>query len=157
MSYNFDYMDEKELESVFQLIDPGVYNFEVLKSTRKTSKSGNPMAEIQIKIWDKGGRTQNLFDYLVFNNVALCRRKVKHFCDSVGLQKEYEKCSLPEDLARLSGKVELGIKDEEPNPSGGYYPKKNVVVDYVMTDQGAVKVPLASNNNKNVVDDDIPF
>lgn len=153
MSYNFDPMTDEEIEAS-SLVEDGTYNFEVVKSTRKTSKSGNQMAEIQNMIWDKDGKTHMVFDYLVFSKVPMNIKKVKHFCDATGLQEEYKKGQLPEELERLSGKAIIGIQDERPNPNGGVYARKNVVIDYVITDKGAVKSPPS---DQFMDDDSIPF
>lgn len=146
--YNFTPMTDEEI-SASNLVEAGNYDFEVVKSTRKSSKSGNPMAELMLTIWDKEGKSHNLYDYLVFSNIALNVKKIKHFCDATGLTKEYERGTLPENLTRLGGKVEIGIKDEQPNPNGGFYPKKNIVVDYMASTK------LVSN--KSHIDDDVPF
>lgn len=151
--YTFTPMTESEIQAS-SLLEAGVYDFQVAKSTRKTSKSGNPMAELQINVWDKEGKQHLIFDYLVFSTIALNIRKLKHFCDSVGISDQYNKGAIPEELERLSGKVEIGIQDEQPKPGGGVYPKKNVVVDYVVTDKGAVKVELQVDPSLN---DDLPF
>lgn len=154
MSYLFETMSDEQLET-FPLMDDGVYDFEVLKSTRKTSKSGNPMAEVQLHVWDKAGKTNLVFDYLVFSKVPLNIKKVKHFCDATGLQEAYKKGELPEELAKLCGKVSIGTQEGQPNPNGGMYAKRNVVVDYVMTDKGAVKHEAAVDVDPFT--DDVPF
>lgn len=152
MSFYFTPKTEEELNA-FDLLDPGVYDFEVTKCARRTSKSGNPMAELQLCIWNKEGKTSFIFDYLVFSDINLNIRKVKHFCDAVGLSEAYKAGNLPEDLVGKGGKADLGIQEEIPNPKGGIYPKKNVVVDYVMTDKGAIKVQTGSD----FIDSDVPF
>jgi hypothetical protein len=153
-SYQFDPMTEEEINT-YSLIDDGVYDFQVLKSTRRTSKTGNPMAELQIQVWDKEGKIHPLFDYLVFTKVPLNIKKIKHFCDATGLIEEYKKGEIPENMSGLSGKVEIGTQDEQPKSTGGFYPKKNIVIDYVMTDKGSVKYdPKSVDKDLN---DDLPF
>jgi len=176
MSYSFSPMTEEELNS-FPMLEPGVYDFEVLKSTRKVSKSGNDMAEINICVWDKEGKVNQLFDYLVFSKVAMNIRKVKHFCDATGLSENYQRGQLPEELEGLGGKVEIGIKEKQPNSNGGFYPEKNVVVDYVKREvkefpmeinekgipvgipQGKPSQKPLSRTDKELsgIDDDVPF
>ena len=170
MSYNFNPLTEEELNS-FPMIEPGVYDFEVLKSTRKVSKSGNDMCEINICVWDKNGKVSQLFDYLVFSKVALNIKKIKHFCDAVGLTENYKRGELPEDLTGLAGKVEIGIREKQPNNSGGFYPEQNIVVDYVMKDKVEMRVevnergvpqkvdgkPLSRFEQEIKEDDDVPF
>lgn len=151
MSYSFKPMTEEEIDS-FDLIPVGQYDFMVTKSTRKISKANNPMAELQLTIWDNAGKTHTVFDYLVFSNAKLSMRKIRHFCYAVGLHKEYEAGEVPEELVGLQGKVEIGIKDEQPNQNGGFYPKKNIVVDYTKSD-GTPKA-LPKNDDMN---DEIPF
>ena len=146
--YNFNPMTEDEFNQ-FQLIEDGVYDFTVAKSTRKQSKQGNDMAELQLLI-----DNNLIFDYLVFSKVPLNIKKVKHFCDTTGLEDD-KKGALPETLERLKGKVHIGIQEEQPKFGGGFYPKKNIVIDYVVTDKGAVKVPLSGA--ESFVDSDIPF
>ena len=46
MTYTFQPMTEEEINS-FSLVDDGIYNFEVVKSTRKLSKSNNAMCEFK--------------------------------------------------------------------------------------------------------------
>lgn len=151
--YTFNPMSEEEINA-FSLMDEGVYDFEVVKSTRKVSKSNNPMAELNINVWDKEGKQHLIFDYLVFSTVPLNIKKVKHFCDATGLQEEYKKGQVPEELQGRSGKVQIGVQEEQPKPGGGFYPKKNCVIDYVMTDKGATKVSLQTDPD---FDDSVPF
>lgn len=153
MSYDFEPMSDEEIDS-FGLVEDGIYNFEVIKSTRKISKSGNHMAELNIKFWDKEGKVHTLFDYLVFSKVGLNIKKVKHFCDSTGLQEKYKIGSIPEELGGYSGKFSVGVQEQQVNPNGGFYPKKNTVLDYVLTDLGSVKY---EGSDKPFVDSELPF
>jgi len=153
MSYDFTPLSEEELNDL-NIIDEGIYNFEVVKSIRRTSKAGNPMCELTLKFWDSEGKIHTLFDYLVFSSIGLNIRKIKHFCDSVGLVEKYKQGSLPEEFAGYSGKVHVGIQEEKPNPNGGFYAKKNIVTDYVVTELGAVKY---ESTEKPFVDSDLPF
>lgn len=155
MSYSFKVMTDEELND---LLPQGVYSFEVTKSTRKVSKSGNDMAELNISVWDSNGKVYYLRDWLVFSSVALNIRKIKHFCDAVGLAEQYKKGELPEDLEKLSGKVKIGIEDEQPKADGGFWPKKNVVMDYVKADGNVVAIkPSQPAKPDDGFSDDIPF
>jgi len=155
MSYQFLPLTEDELNSS-DLLEPGVYDFEVIKSEKKTSKAGNLMAEIQLKIWDKDGKVKFVYDYLVFSKVNLNIRKVKHFCDSVGLSDQYNKGSIPEELGSYCGKAEIGLQNSSPKPEGGYYPSQNTVIDYIKADKNNGMKPLPEK--KEEFDDlDIPF
>lgn len=150
MSFIFEPLTDQELE-LTDLLEKGTYDFEVVRSVRKVSKKGNSMAELQINVWDKFGKTHLIYDYLVFSSIHLNIRKISHFCHSVGLEEEYKKGQIPEELSRLSGKVHIGISEKQPNPTGGFYPEKNVVLDYVKNDKKIEK------NNENVFGDDVPF
>jgi hypothetical protein len=130
MSYVFNPLSDEEIDAL-SLVDAGEYPFTVIKSTRKISQAGNPMAELVIEYWDSAGISHTLFDYLVFSSVPLNIRKIKHFCDAVGLQEEYKRGDLPEELERLGGVFKIGISAETPKKGGGFYPKKNIVIDYL--------------------------
>lgn len=151
--YNFTPLTDEQLNAI-DIVPDGVYDFQVIKSTRKDSKAGNPMAALQLMIWDKEGKERLVFDYLVFSQVNLNIKKLSHFCKAVGLEKEYLSGKVPEDLTSYSGKVIIGTQDEMPNPTGGVYAKKNIVVDYVKRDSSSL-------SGKDVVtefkDDEIPF
>lgn len=155
MSYNLTPMTEEELNA-FDLIEEGTYDFEVLKSERQKSKSGNPMAKLQINVWDKNGKSTVIFDYLVFSSVKFCTRKIKHFCEAAGIAEDYLKGTIREDLERLCGKVHIGIQESLPNPTGGYYPSKNVVIDYVTKDN-ASHSGAPKPESDEFLNDSIPF
>jgi hypothetical protein len=165
MSYNFNPMTDEELEAN-NLIEDGEYDFEVVKSTRSTSSKGNPMAALQITIWDKEGKTHTVFDWLVFSQINLCIKKVSHFCSAVGLLEEYKKGEIPEDLERFCGRAIIGqvlgqeIPEEklQGKPIGSKYPDKNVVVDYVKGSAKPRKVGVDKEPSESKeFDDDIPF
>lgn len=150
--FTFEPMTEEEIKAL-NLIDPGVYDFEVVKAEQKTSKSGNPMIEMVLKILDANGRERQITDYLV--SMKSMMFKIKHFSDSVGLQDKYAQGTFSErDCVGRSGKVEIAIQKGQPNPNGGMYADKAAVKDYVMTDKGAVKYDSSTGEMQ---DDAIPF
>lgn len=155
MSFTFKPLSEDEIDSM-NLMDEGIYNFEVRRSTRKTSKANNPMSELILKVWDAQGKEHSLYDYLVFSNVNLNIRKVKHFCDATGLQAEYKTGNIREELGGLTGKVHIGRQTSMPKDTGGFYPAKNVVLDYVVCDVSA-SAPIHANTGTPFIDSDIPF
>lgn len=160
--YKFPSMTEEELNAI-DLVEDGIYDFEVIKSIRKVSRTGNHMAELNIRFWDKNGKVHTLFDYLVFSTVPLNIRKVKHFCDATGLAEYYQKGELPEELGGYSGKIKVAAQKGQLIPQdklngkslGSTYPDKNVVEDYVLTDKGAVKYEASTSNND--LNDELPF
>ena len=150
--FTFEPMTEDEIKAL-NLIDPGVYDFEVIKAEQRTSKSGNPMIELVLKVRDMNDRERQITDYLV--NMKSMMFKIKHFADSVGLQDKYAQGTFSErDCVGRSGKVEITIQKGQPNPNGGMYADKSAVKDYIMTDKGAVKYDASTGEMK---DDDIPF
>ena len=155
MTYNFTPLTDEQIDAL-NLLEEGIYNFEVIKAERKVSKSGNPMAELQLNVWDNSGKNHLVYDYLVFSSINLNIRKVKHFCDSVGLSDQYKEGSIPEELERYAGQVKIGIKEQQPNPNGGFYPKKNHVIDYVL-DSPKEKGTIESLEEDNFLNDQIPF
>lgn len=138
MSYSFNPKTDEEIARS-NLLEAGVYNFEVGKAERQISQSNNPMAKLNLKVWDANGLVVPVFDYLVFSDVNLCIKKVKHFCEAVGLAEEYKQGQIPEELEGYSGKLELKVEEGglipddklKGKPKGSKYPDKNVVVDYI--------------------------
>lgn len=169
MSYHFQPLTEEELNKV-NLVPDGVYNFEIISSTRKHSQAGNPMAELDIKYWDEHGQMRTIKDYLVFSSHPFTLRKIKHFCDSVGLGDEYNRGELRETLYGLCGKFIIGTQEGsiipteklKGKPEGSRYPDRNVVMDYEVILDGENKINKKSNNYEKIIaddkfDDDIPF
>lgn len=152
MSFTFTPLTDEQIEAI-SMVEPGEYDFTVLYSQRKISRAGNPMCQLQLQIWDREGCSRLINDYLVFSSVPLNIKKVSHFCKSVGLDEQYDKGNIQEDLSGLNGKCVIGIDEEEPNPNGGFYPKKNSVRDYLKC--------IKKEEKQAVIDekfnDDVPF
>ena len=156
MNYLFTPSTDDELDTI-DLAPEGIYDFEIIKAERKISRSGNNMAALQLLINDNGAK-RIIFDWLVFSEVNMCKKKVSHFCKAVGLVEEYKQGKLREELDGYEGKVEIGIGDMMPNPSGGFYPKKNVVIDYIADKENKNKLESSEATEDNpFVDSDIPF
>lgn len=151
-------LTEKEIDAL-SMMPEGIYNFEVSACEKKKSKKGNPMAELTLTVWDNQGVKHSLKDYLVFSNVGLCIRKIKHFCESTGIEGEYLSGQIRENFLGLSGKVNIGIQDETEKEDGsGFYSKKNIVIDYVVTPKDAKSMPLANKPfDSGIEDDELPF
>ena len=144
---------EKELQEAL-VVEPGIYDFEVVNAIEKQSKSGNDMIELKLKIF-VGEGARIISDYLL-ESMAF---KLRHFCEAVGLLDKYENGTLSAfDCAGVAGKLELVIQRDK----SGSYPDRNSVKDYVVDEDYEPKAstpPLspggvapASFNN-----DDIPF
>jgi hypothetical protein len=118
--------------TMLNLIEPGTYDFEVIDAQDKVSRAGNDMISITLRIWDNHGRERQVYDYLLESFPV----KLKHFAKVTGLLDKYELGEIvASDCLRRSGRVEVIIKPEEPNPSGGIYPAKNNVKDYLLPDK----------------------
>lgn len=159
MSFDFTPLSDEELDLI-DIIPEGEYDFEVIKSQRKTSKKGNAMCELQLRVFGNEGRNHIVFDYLVFSNVNLNIKKVSHFSKAIGIHDQYMKGSLPEEFHSFSGRCLIGVQEEMPKDGGGFYPKKNIVVDYVKRN-GSSQVHAKQENKKidieDFKDDELPF
>lgn len=135
---------EKELAAM-NLIQPGIYDFEVWNANDKTSKSGNEMIELKLKIWDHSGQERIIFDYLL----EVMAFKLKHFADTTGLSKKYEEGIISAlDCIGKCGKLDLIIQKDK----SGQYADKNTVKDYIV-EAKSTDTP----GEDKIFDDEIPF
>jgi hypothetical protein len=126
--FTFTPKSEEELSS---LLEEGIYDYFVTKAVAKQSKSGNPMIALTLSIKDEMGDQVEIIDYLILMDNKFCQRKIRHFCLSAGLSKEYAKGALNSaECVRKKGKLRLGIQKDET----GKYAPKNVVADYLSID-----------------------
>lgn len=139
------------------LLQPGEYAFETLTATAKKSKNGNDMIQILLKVYRGDGTTHLIYDYLM-NSVEY---KIKHYCDSVGLEEKYNQGFLEEwDFKNKCGIAKVYIsKDKE-----GKYPDRNAVSDYlkqnsnvVSIEKKGIKTEPLEKVEEDKFDDDIPF
>lgn len=129
----------------------GNYDFEVLDCSDETSKAGNDMIKLMLKVYNADGKTQNVFDYLLES----MEHKLRHAAYAVGLGERYEAGDLEAaDFEGKSGKLTLDIQ-----PAKDGYAAKNVVKDYVVSDEGQVKASAAKTAKapRAELDDEIPF
>ncbi|HMH11137.1 MAG TPA: DUF669 domain-containing protein [Candidatus Nitrosopolaris rasttigaisensis] len=147
----------------YSLMEKGRYKAVIKKQESKTSKSGNPMMEVILEVYDNSGDIHQVKDYWVFSKKMMW--KVIHSMEACGLLKEYEnKTFQPYMVEEKCVDVMVGIQkgQEIPfdklgdRPLGSCYPDKNCIDDYVVD----VNVKPASSMPLNAVDkfnDDIPF
>lgn len=132
---------QEEFIASLKPLDPGIYNFQVLEATEKTSKSGNPMLELVLNVWGHDGKVFRLYDWLV--GIESMAFKTKHFWESVGEPEKYisgEAAAV--DFLDKSGKLETLLKkDDKGNLRAG-------IKDYV---------PVLSKTENDFHDDDIPY
>lgn len=138
---------EEELQSKFDPLPPGKYPFTVLESAEVESKSEKNLGKkmVKLKIDVHGPKySRHVFDYF---SDWFSEWKLKHFCDTVGLSKDYNSGTVDASdnaFAQLVGYVEIGV---ENNPQ---YGPKNIVEDYFCEEK-------KSNSKSELSQDDVPF
>lgn len=145
---------DKELAEE-RLMPEGEYGFEISGGEDKTSKAGNDMIELTVRVFKPDGSFNLVTDYLM----EAILYKVSHASKACGLEDKYLAGSLSgSDFIGKTGMLKLGIQKDKD----GTYPDKNVVKDYVVPKDGEeAAVPKGSNAaaGKKVDDleDEIPF
>lgn len=133
-------------DELIDLLSEGYGSFEVLSSEALKSKNENPMIKLVLKVWDKNGSTQNIFDYLLLTDKNFSKRKIKHFCMCVGLDDKYNAGGLNAiDCLGKSGNLEIKTQHDKD----GKYPPKSIVFDYLKK--------IDSTEENKGLNDDIPF
>lgn len=149
----FQPKSDEELQTAL-LCDPGVYQFQVMDAKSKVSRSGNDMIELNLKYWDSEGRERLVFDYLL-ESMAF---KLKHFCKAVGLLAEYESGVIDHMLlVGKCGNVEIDVQPERPKETGGFWPPKNFVKDYLVNEGNKIEPPKQAVKDESFINDDLPF
>ncbi len=138
---NFSHKKEEEVNT-FDVFPKGEYDFDVVKAQDATSKAGNSMIKLEIDIYAQNGKKSRVFDYLL-ESIAY---KLKHFCDAVGLVKEYESDCITADMCSgRSGRCKIEIQADKT----GEYSDKNVVRDYCKK--------IVVDTNLDISSEDLPF
>jgi hypothetical protein len=163
LNYDYNPMTEEEAQRArFNLLPDGDYEFFVRKSTGKQSAKGNAMDELVLEIFDKEGMAHEVMDFLLWTPSMLW--KMRHFCCSTNLLKEFEEKKFRPELAdnktgiariRTQAGKEIPFDKLNGKPPGTKYYDKNVVEDYIF---GELLDPLATiSNNANGTHNDVPF
>jgi hypothetical protein len=135
---------EKEIQEA-NLINPGIYQFEVITVSDKPSKSGNEMITVQLKIWDISGAERFVYDYLL----DAMAYKIRHFAEVTGLIDKYNSGEiLSSDCLHKTGYVEIVIQEGK-----GSFAARNSVKDYIKKGENSQQTVL----NPEPFNDDIPF
>lgn len=152
--------EEDAQKARYGLLEDGEYDAVVKVSTQKPSKSGNIMAELILDVFDKQGQAHEVKDWLVFSNNMLW--KLKHFCESAGLEKEYQAEQFHPGMAvnqHVRVKIITEIGNEIPidklqgKPVGSRYPDRNKIEDYLV----AVEKTQTTKALDEFINDEIPF
>lgn len=141
MTYEVLTDEQIQEQSQRTILSPGVYDFEVSKAELRTSKAGNPMVMITLKVWDKEGKNHILNDFLV--GTPKMSWKIKHFWESVSKPENYNGVLCADDCLGCAGKVTTGIEKDEK----GYI--KPRVLDYDVSEN--------EGKEDKFHDDDISF
>ncbi len=149
MSMRFTPKSEKQLNEE-KLLPEGDYPFEISGAENATSKKGNPMIKITVRVYKPDGQFILVTDYLM----EAMLYKLLHCCQACGLEEQYNTGLLePEMFVGKTGMLKLKVDPE------GEYPAKNSIKDYIK-DAGKVTLPkdnLQKVLDNTVEDDDIPF
>lgn len=160
-------MSDEEINNV-SLLAPGEYDFFLEDFQLATSKKGNPMLELKIKIIDNQ-KEHTITDYLV--NTAASQYKIKNYCYAVGLENRYNAGDLQPDRSwlKLRGRCKVDIQEGLPKtdkitgqllPGGERWPSKNCVSDYIRDAgkeaDGNIE-SMVPAHMKEQFDDEIPF
>lgn len=170
MSFNYDVVSEEEAKQAreFPLLPDGIYDFVVVQSKFKYSENGNEMIQLKLNI-KHDGKDHGVFDNLI--SLKNMTWKTRHFCQSVGLMREYEAKEFDENMAlHQHGTCEIATVAARPKNDGsnGFWKAKNEVTDYVernsvATDAAGFNIPAANipaapgADDQNMLNDDIPF
>jgi hypothetical protein len=149
--------EEAERARQYPLLQDGIYTFSVVKATLKQSSKGNSMIELQEVYWNDEGKEFIVFDFLI--GIKSMEWKTRHFCEAVGLEKEYISGKFNENLCLgKQGKASIILQKGKANANGGFYKDKNVVEDYIASKNDNVysTSPNISTNEK-FIDSEIPF
>jgi hypothetical protein len=108
------------------LIEPGIYPFEIVEAEDTVSRAGNDMLKVKLKVFTPDGRERLVSDYLM----EALEYKLAHFFESIGLYSKYAEGAVSaEDCWGRSGEVKIYTQIDKT----GQYDPKSSVADYILT------------------------
>lgn len=141
--FHYEVVTEQEaMQARFQLLKEGIYDAVIASSSDSQSKTGNPMMDMTVSVYDDNGKAHDVRDFLVFTPQMMW--KVVHFAESSGLSKEYESGALCSKVAvgkRVKVKIVVEEGSEIPQDKlkgkslGSKYPDKNKIEDYIKKEE----------------------
>lgn len=157
--YDFHFSPKSEQE-LTDLLEEGPGTYEVTKAEPK-EKDNCLMLVLTLNVWDKNGQQTYITDFLKFDTTSnFCMRKIRHFCYSTNMQKEWEAGHFSAaDCVGRGGKLMIGTQKEKKTDDGKVYPPKSIVRDYIIDDsdlKGAVNQLQQRRNAVNQNRDDLP-
>lgn len=145
----FEPKTEKQLREEM-LMPPDEYDATVIEAEDATSKKGNPMIALVLRVYRKDGRTAQLRDWLM----PTMGLKLLFFCEAAGLKDKYASGDVTaDDCHQRDVRVKVGIRKD----ATGQYPDQNTVLDYIprgATTEGKPASPVA---DKVFEEAEIPF
>lgn len=143
------------------LTPPGEYDFEIMRAEEATSKNGNEMIKLKLRVFVESGEI-HVYDYLV---AGVMEYKLANFCDAIGRSEDYDAGEIKADnLEGCGGKLKLVIEDAVKDEDTGEvkWPAKNAVKTYLAGKKGQEKmaerrVKTAQTAAVNTDDEEIPF
>lgn len=157
MQFNSRSREELARES---LAPPGEYDFEIISAEETTSKKGNEMIKLKLRVFVENGEI-HVYDYLV----AGMEYKLANFCDAIGRSDDYDDGEINADnLVGCAGKLKLVIEEAQKDKDTGEvkWPAKNAVKTYIAGKKGQEKmaerrVKTAPTAAVKTDDEEIPF
>lgn len=130
------------------LLQDGKYPFEVVDAKDKTSKSGNEMIELQLRIYDQQDKAHFIYDYLLES----MKFKLLHFCEAAFLSDKYASGLLvAADCIGKKGYAEVFIQEDKNKQ----YAPKNSIKDYITSDN--IAPVKTEGQGAEFFDDALPF
>ena len=142
------------------LTPPGEYDFEIMRAEETTSKKGNEMIKLKLRVFVENGEI-HVYDYIVGG----MEYKLANFCDAIGRSDDYDDGEIKADnLEGCAGKLKLVIEEAVKDEDTGEvkWPAKNAVKTYLAGKKGQEKmaerrVKTAPKAAVNTDDEEIPF
>lgn len=122
----FNPEEEQDIRKAM-LLEPGEYDFQVQEAEDKTSKQGNEMIALNLKVYGPDGGTQFIRDWIVYTDSAMNRLKLRRFCEAADMLEAYRSGHIDAiDCVGRSGRVKIAIRTDDQ------YGPQNCVRDYVV-------------------------
>lgn len=148
---------EQAAKRSFSLVPDGEYNFQTLSFEDAYTKESGDFLKLKHLFWDNEGK-----EFYVFDNLMGTEKmgwKTRHYCESVGLEKEYENDEFDGyHCPGRMGKALITTQKSTKKDDGSFYPDKNVVKDYIPASEDQKKLnKVMGAKEKDLLEDDIDF
>lgn len=133
------------------LLPKGIYHAEVVETSDRPSKAGNPMTTLKLRVFDEDGNSRNIFDYIALGN-NFGERKFRHAALACGLEDVYNFGDLKsDDFLNTMCRVEIKVQEGSPE-----FPlPKNVVNDYIERESDVQSTKIVKKEEVKKLDDDL--